>query len=382
MRRSANFELAIRIIALIGNMMKNFVLRPWQFLFIGMAGWINRSQQEEIEYLRTENKVLREVVGKKRILLNDDQRRRLAVKGKILGLSRLRALTDIFTPETILRWHRQLVARKWDHSDKRKPAVGRTAVDQEIVDLVLKFARENPTWGYDRIQGALANVGHTVSDQTVGNILKANGIEPAPERKRQTTWETFLKAHWDSVAAIDFTTTEVWTLRGLVTTFILVVMNLKTRRIEIAGVTAHPGSAWVRQMGRNLTDAQDGFLLNHSHILIDRDTKFAPLRDFLKTNTEIDPVLLPPRSPNCNAHIERFMLSLKSECVDRMIFFGEAQLCKALAEFESHYHEERNHQGLENLLIDPGDKVGNTTGDIECRERLGGLLRYYHRRAA
>jgi putative transposase len=363
-------------------MMENAVMQPWHFLLIGMAGWIHREQRDEIEYLRTENKVLREVVGKKRILLNDDQRRRLAVKGKILGLSRLRALSDIFTPETILRWHRQLVARKWDHSDKRKLAVGRTAVDQQIVDLVLKFARENPTWGYDRIQGALANVGHKVSDQTVGNILKANGIEPASERKRQTTWETFLKAHWDSVAAIDFTTTEIWTLQGLVTTFILVVMNIRTRRIQIAGVTAHLDSAWVQHMGRNLTDAQDGFLLNHSHILIDRDTKFAPFRAYLKAHTKIDPVLLPPRSPNCNAHVERFMLSLKSECVDRMIFFSETQLRKALREFELHYHEERNHQGLDNLLIDPGEETGNTTGTIECRERLGGLLRYYHRRAA
>jgi len=278
--------------------------------------------------------------------------------------------------------HQQLVARKWDHSDKRQPAAGRPAVSQEIVDLGLKFARENPTWGYDRIQGALANVGHQVSDQTIGNILKANGIEPAPERKRQTTWETFLKAHADTLAAIDFTTTEVWTLQGLVTTFILVVMNLKTRRIEIAGVTAHPDSAWVQQVGRKLTDALDGFLLNHSHILIDRDTKFVPFRDYLKAHTEIDPVLLPPRSPNCNAHVERFMLSLKSECVDRMIFFGEASLWKALREFESHYHEERNHQGLDNLLINPGDEVGHNTGTIEFHERLGGLLRYYDRRAA
>ena len=371
-----------RICILNDNMMKNVVMRPWQFLFIGMAGWINRSQQDEIEYLRTENKVLREVVGKKRILLNDDQRRRLAVKGKILGLSRLRALSDIFTPETILRWHRQLVARKWDTSDKRQPAAGRPVVSQEIIDLVLRFARENPTWGYDRIQGALANLGHRLSDQTVGNILKENGIEPAPERKRQTTWGTFLKAHAETLAAIDFTTTEVWTLQGLVTTFILVVMNLKTRRVQIAGVTAHPDSAWVQQVGRNLTDAEDGFLLNHSHILIDRDTKFIPFRDYLKVHTEIEPVVLPPRSPNCNAHVERFMLSLKTECIDRMIFFGEASLRKALREFKSHYHEERNHQGLENLLIDPGGDIGNMTGSIECRERLGGLLRYYHRRAA
>ena len=346
------------------------------------AGWINRSQQEAIEYLRTENQVLREVVGKKRILLNDDQRRRLAVKGKMLGLQRLRELAGIVTPETILRWHRRLVARKWNFSDRRPPSPGRPPVVQEIVDLVLKFARENPTWGYNRIQGALANIGHDISDQTVGNILKDNGIEPAPDRKRATSWGTFLKAHWETLAAIDFTTTEVWTQHGLVTFFVLVVMQLKTRRIEIAGITASPNSAWITQIARNLTDSQDGFLRNSTHILMDRDTKFSPLREFLETCAEIETIPLPPRSPNCNSYVERFMRSLKEETLDRMIFFGEAALRKALSEFEAHYHTERNHQGLDNDLIDPGGDIGKTAGIIECRERLGGLLRYYHRRAA
>ena len=284
----------------------SFVLHPWQFCLIGVAGWINRSQQEAMEYLRTENQVLREVVGKKRILLNDDQRRRLAAKGKVLGLARLREVAGFVTPETILRWHRQLVARKWVYSDKRVAQVGRPETKQEIVDLVLKFARENPTWGYDRIQGALANLGFDVSDQTVGNILKTNGIEPAPERKRQTTWGTFLKAHWESLAAIDFTTTEIWTIQGLVTMFVLVVMQLKTRRIEIAGVTANPDSAWVRQMARNLTDAQEGFLRNATHLLVDRDTKFLPLRDFLENCTDIEPVVLPPKSPNCKDYVASY----------------------------------------------------------------------------
>lgn len=347
-----------------------------------MAGRINRIQQDAIEFLRTENQVLREVVGKKRILLNDVQRRRLAVRGKVLGLAWLRELAGIVTPETILWWHRRLVAKKWDYSDQRGAQVGRPEIAQEIVDLVLKFARENPTWGYDRIQGALANVGHEISDQTVGNILKENGIEPAPDRKWTTTWEMFLKAHWDSLAAIDFTSTEVWTMYGLVTMFVLVVMELKTRRIEIAGVTASPDSVWVQQMVRNLTDSQDGFLRNSSHLLMDRDTKFLPLRKFLETCTEIEPVVLPPRSPNCNAHLERFMLSLKSEALDRMIFFGEGSLRKTLMAYAEHFHTERNHQGLDNELIDRGDEVGELIGPIECRERLSGLLRYYHRHVA
>ena len=212
----------------------SFILQPWQLLLVIVAGWMSRQQQEVIEYLRTENQVLKEKLGKNRILLTDDQRRRLAVAGKILGRKRLEEVGTLFTPDTILRWHRMLVAKKWDSSDKRKH-VGRPRIRQVIVDLILRFAQENPTWGFDRIQGALANVGYAISDTTVGNVLKQHGIQPAPDRKRQTTWATFLKAHWEVLAAIDFTTVEVWTRRGLVTYYLLFVMELATRRVHLAG---------------------------------------------------------------------------------------------------------------------------------------------------
>ena len=185
------------------------ILHPWHLLLLTLAGWINQEQQRVIEYLITENQVLKEKLGKKRILLNDDQRRRLAVKGKILGRKALEEIATIVTPDTLLRWHRKLIARKWDYSHRRRKKLGRPPLPREIVELVLTIARANPTWGYDRIQGALANLGYKISDTTVGNILKANGIEPAPNRKRQTTWATFLKAHWDVLGAIDFTTIEV-----------------------------------------------------------------------------------------------------------------------------------------------------------------------------
>ncbi len=269
----------------------NFVLKPWQLLLLTLAGWINRYQQDAIEHLLTENQILREKLGKRRILLNDDQRRRLAVKGKVLGRKRLDKLAKIVTPDTLLRWHRELIARKWDHSDKRQ-SVGRPRVGRQIVDLTLRLARENPAWGYDRIQGVLANVGFKISDTTVGNILKAHGIEPAPERKTRTDWRTFLSAHWDSIAAADFTTVEVWTRSGLVTFYILVVMHLETRRIEIAGATPHPNSEWMQQVGRNLTDCVDGFLRLSTHIILDRDTKHFPLRRILKSS-DIEVVVLP-----------------------------------------------------------------------------------------
>jgi putative transposase len=185
----------------------------------------------------------------------------------------------------------------------------------------------------DTIQGALANLGHEISDTTVGNILRATGSEPAPNRQWTTTWKTFLNAHWDSIAAIDFTTAEVWTRDGLTTLYILVAMRLSTRRAEIAGVTANPDGDWVRQMARNLTDCQGGFLNDARHLLIDRDTKFLPIRTYLNDMTDTDVVLLPPRSPNLNAHLERYMRSLKSECLGRMIFFGRRSLARALNQF-------------------------------------------------
>jgi putative transposase len=194
-----------------------------------LAGWINRQEQDVIKYLRAENRVFREKLGKKRILLNDDQRRRLAVKGKILGRKMLEQMATIVTPDTILRWHRELVATKWDYSRCRNK-IGRPPVSAEVVKLVLRMARENPSWGYDRIQSALANLGHLISDKSVGNILKAHGIDPAPDRKRQSTWKSFLQCHWDVLASVDFTTIEVWTKSGLVTIYLLFNSNSKLRK--------------------------------------------------------------------------------------------------------------------------------------------------------
>ena len=359
----------------------SFIFQPWQLHFVVLAGWVNRQQQEAIEYLCAENRVLRETHGPKRILLNDDQRRRLAVKGKVLGRQRLEQIGTLFTPDTILRWHRTLVARKWDYSERRK-SVGRPPVGQEIVDLVVRFARENVTWGYDKIQGALANLGHTISDQTVGNILKDHGIEPAPERKRQTTWTTFLKAHWDVLGSIDFTAIEVWTKGGLVTYYLLFVMEVATRRVHFAGCTTNPDEPWMKQIARNLTDCEDGFLNGKRFLIMDRDSKFSDTFRRILEDEGIESVRLPPRSPNLNPHIERFMRSIKDESLSRLIFFGENMLRNAVRQFLKHYHAERNHQSLDNRIIQPREEVGRHEGDVQCRERLGGMLRYYYRAAA
>jgi len=288
-----------------------FILHPWQLLLVILAGWVNQQQERIIEFQHKEIEVLKEKLGKKRIILNDDQRRRLATKGKVLGRKVLREISCLFTPDTILRWHRELVAQKWDYSARREKKPGRPPTLEGIVRLVIRMARENPSWGYDRIQGALANLGHKISDQTVGNILKAHGIEPAPERKRQTTWKTFLRSHWDVLGAVDFTTIEVWTRGGLVTYYLLFVMEIATRRVCFAGCTPNPDQRWMKQVARNLTDAEDGFLIGKRYVLMDRDGKFcAAFRAILKSEG-VEAVLLPAKSPNLNAHLERFHRSLK-----------------------------------------------------------------------
>jgi putative transposase len=177
------------------------------------------------------------------------------------------------------------------------------------------------------------------------------------------------------MTSVDFTTIEVWTRGGLATFYILVAMRLKTRKVEIAGVTENPTGDWVKQKSRNLTG--DGrFLVNASYVLVDRDTKFVPFLEYINEMTGTKIVLLPPRSLNLNAHLERYMRSLKSECLNRMIFLGRRSLERALKEFVTHYHHERNHQGIGNRILTQGVEVGKEDGEIECRERLGGLLRY------
>jgi putative transposase len=285
----------------------NFILQPWQLLCIILAGWVNRQQQDVIAYLRTENQILKEKLGRRRILLDDDQRRRLAVQGKVLGRKLLEEVGTLVTPDTLLRWHRLLVAQKWDYSDRRPHKLGRPPVADAIKELVVRLAKENPRWGYVRIQGALANLGHQLSDTTVANILKEHGIEPAPQRKRQTTWKTFLQAHWEVLAAIDFTTIEVWSSKGLVTYYLLFVMELATWRVQFAGVTPNPDEPWMKQIARNLTAAEEGFLLGKRYILMDRDSKFSAAFRALLSDAGVTPA--GPALTACSS------LSLDRKCV-------------------------------------------------------------------
>jgi transposase InsO family protein len=355
------------------------VIQPFHLLLIALAGWLNRHQQAVIDYLIEENRVLKDQLEGQRLRFTDEQRIRLAVKAKVLGRRALDEIETLVTPDTLLAWHRKLIAKKWTYPRK---GPGRPRVAQEITDLVLRMARENISWGYDRIQGALANLGHIIAPNTVKNILKRHGIEPAPERARHTSWAAFLKVHWNVMAATDFFTVEVWTLRGLVTYYVLFFMRLETRSVHIAGVTTAPNSAFMQQMARNLTDVDDGFLLNSRYLIMDRDTKYTDAFRGHLDREGVKPVRCPARAPNCNAFAERFVRSIKDECLDRMILFGEASLRRALREYDLHYHTERNHQGVGNRLLEPLATVSSIDEPIHCRERLGGLLNFYYREAA
>src|SRR6266496_2929194 len=191
----------------------------WKTLLAYITGSVDQELLLRNEYLVTENRILRQqITGRMR--LTDGERKTLAEIGHKLGKQALQEVATIVKPDTILAWHRKLVAQKFDGSIQRKTS-GRPTIDPELETLVVRMAQENRSWGYDRITGALANLGYTVSDQTVGNILKRHGIAPAPERKRTTTWKEFIRTHMEVLVATDFFTAEVWTLGGLVTYYVL-----------------------------------------------------------------------------------------------------------------------------------------------------------------
>ncbi len=350
----------------------------WLMMLVALAGWVKEQQLAVIEYLKEENRVLREQLGRRRLRFTDDQRRRLAAKGKAIGRRVLRELGTIVTPDTILRWYRRLVARKYDGSEKRRP--GRPRVMNAIRALAARMAFENERWGYTRIVGELAKLGHTVSRSTVRRILKERGIDPAPERSKRMPWSTFLKAHWEAIAAADFFTVEVVSRVGLIRYLVFFVIDLPTRKVEIAGIAPIPDGLWMEQVARNLIDDFSGFLRGKRFLIHDRDPLFTRGFRELLQSAGVTSVRLPPRSPNLNAFAERFVLSIKSECLNRMVILGERQLRRAIAEYVEHYHLERTHQGLDNRLIDGVPERGS--GTVARRERLGGILSHYYREAA
>jgi len=339
-----------------------------------LTGWLDRREREVIAYPIEENRLLRRQLGTRRLRVTDDDRRRLAAHAHCVGRAALREIATLAKPDTLLRWHRQLITRKWTYAHQP----GRRAVLREIRQLVVRMATEISTWGYTRIQGALQNVGHRVGRSTIRRILKAAGLPPVPQRP--TSWRTFLKAHWGVIAGADFFTTEVWTWQRLLTYYTVFVIDLASRRVQILGSTPHPEALFMQQMVRTLTMAEPGDVETPRVLICDRDRKWS--QDVRRRLREagIRVVLIPERAPNANAYAERFVRSIKEECLGRIIPIGERHFRRAIREYVEHYHREGNHQGLENRLV-TGRPVSDATGRVQRRSRLGGLLNFYQRAA-
>ena len=236
------------------------------------------------------------------------------------------------------------------------------------------------------ITGASAGLGREYARRsTVAGILKEAGIEPAPEREKKRTWKRFMKMHWDTLYACDFFGVEALGLFGTVRHMVFFVIQLKTRAVEIAGIRVDPDGEWMKQMARNLVDPVEGFLRGATHLIHDRDPLFTEAFSAILQAGGVESVKIPARSPNCNPHAERFVKTIKFECLSQFVIFGERYLRHLIREFVEHYHTERFHQGIGSELIksQPGSANDNgSNGSIACRSRLGGLLNYYQREAA
>jgi hypothetical protein len=358
-----------------------------QFLIVMIASAINDRLQRKLDYVEEERRVLREqldaATGGKKLSFSAKQRRRLAEAGKLLTPDERRKCCQLVKPGTILAWFRQMASRKYDSSEARR---GRPAKPKDVRKLVVEMAMANPGWGYTKLRDALrTGLAIEIGRTTVAEILAAAGIEPAPERAKKRTWKQFMKAQWDSLCGCDFFAVEALGLTGTVRYMVFSVIVVKTRAVEIAGIRVDPDGEWMKQMARNLTDVVDGFLRNATYLIHDRDPVFTEAFEAILGERGVKCVRIPAQSPNCNPHAERFVKTVRDECLRHLVIFGERHLRYVLKEFMAHYHRERFHQGLGGRLIEA--QAGSTSdkgarGKVVCRSRLGGMLNFYYRQAA
>jgi len=354
----------------------------WLTLLTGLAYCIDKELYRAIDYLREQVRVLVEHQEKenKRILLTNGQRMRVAAKAKRLNRKLLDRCTELFTPGTVMRWYRELVAGKYDGSKNRVYA-GRPPVAEEIVNLVIRFKEENPRWGYQKIRDQVVYLGHKISKSSVKNILLENGYDPEPDLTVRSTWHEFIKSHWDVLAACDFFTIELLVGRKLIRCTVFFVIELASRKVFFAPVKPQPDGSYMRRVAKILTDCEGGFLQGKRYLIHDRDPLYRTdgFNGILKS-IGVKPLRLPARSPNLNSYSERFVKTVKSECLDHLILSSVKQLEYVLEQFALHYHHERIHQSLDRI-IEPKHIIDDKA-EIVCVERLGGLLKSYHRLAA
>ena len=325
-------------------------------------GGEEREREAELVVLRHEVAVLRRTA--KRSRLDDADRALLAGLARVVRRERREGL--IVRPATLLGWHRDLVRRRWRHPRR---VAGRPPLPAETRELILRLARENPRWGYPRIAGELGKLAITVSPTTVARVLRGAGIDPAP-RRTGPTWREFLRAQASGVLACDFLCVDTIRLR---TIYVLFFIELDTRRVHLAGLTRNPGGAWVAQQARNL--APSGVLDRFRFLIRDRDSKFTAAFDAVFATEGVRVIKTPVRTPVANAYAERFVRTLRRECLDWLLIYNERHLHSVLRQYVEHYNAERPHRALRLQPPDPPERP--TTGRIERRDRLAGLIHEY-----
>jgi putative transposase len=351
-------------------------------LLIAIAGMLNQQNQDLIDFLNGEIKVLKEIFVKKRIKFNNKQRAYLAHKFKKISSESIRQQELLVTPETMMNWYRYLIKKKWDYSKNRK--AGRPKISEVNVKLVLKLIEENPYKGDKDISNKLKNLGIKLSAQSVKNIREKYGIPPLPERNKNGNWEKFIKANWNTLVAMDFKTVEVQCSNSLEleTYYVLFAIKLSTREVKLCGITRYPKEDWMLLVGNSLTDPIDGFFLENKKCIIDNDVIFTKKFCNLLKDSKIDTVKTIIKAPNMNTFIERFIRTYKYEVLQWVIPSSVNHLRTITKEWLTHYNTERNHQGIDDHIIKPQDHVGRSNGEVLKISRLNGVLNYYYRASA
>ncbi|MCX4429834.1 integrase core domain-containing protein [Streptomyces mirabilis] len=352
-------------------------LRMLYLIFLRLLGLLlllSRSRDAkdiELLALRHENAVLRRRLGA-RPRLTWPERAVLAALARYLP-ARLRR-HRLVTPGTLLSWHRRLIRWKW----RQKPArTGRPPVSEEITGLILRLARENPAWGSTRIQGELRRLGHRVGASTVRRILRSAGLGPAPRRGPHTspTWREFVRAQASGLLAADFFHIDTVALTRL---YAFAVMEVGTRTVHILGVTTHPTAAWATQLARNLLTDLGERTSNFRYLLRDRDSRYTQAFDAVFTADDIEILKSAPQTPRMNAHVERFVRSVRAECIDRMLIYNEQHVRRVLAKYTEHYNTARPHRALQlRAPADDPDIIPFPAQRIHRHNVLGGLIHEY-----